>query len=333
MFDFSVFTLVIFLSTFLSNYKYEVNFFDKHHTNYLKGFSILTVLWAHLGSAYGINGIQWVAGIGVAIFLICSGYGLRESYKKSGLKNFWRKRIITVVIPYWVIYLIGAFFTSKNYNFELVKNILLFERANWYVRYIIIIYLIYWVIMKIVQRFKIENKNLYIIILIVCLLSFTIESLFFAQASAPSLKARQVVSFPLGLLMSDYYEKFYRMNTKKRVNKYFLILGCLSLLVFVFSQVNFVKNFPYLISNSISLVTVLPMSVVVIWLSLSFKKLFFNYTFDLLGKISYEIFLVQYMSRNIVQSNNPWTLYLCLFATILLSYIFNRVYRYLKLKI
>lgn len=57
-------------------------FFSRSQTGILKGVGILTVLWAHSGMNYGIGGIQWIAGIGVALFLIFSGYGLTESYKK-----------------------------------------------------------------------------------------------------------------------------------------------------------------------------------------------------------------------------------------------------------
>ena len=58
------------------------SFFSRSQTGILKGVGILTVLWAHSGMNYGIGGIQWIAGIGVALFLIFSGYGLTESYKK-----------------------------------------------------------------------------------------------------------------------------------------------------------------------------------------------------------------------------------------------------------
>lgn len=43
-----------------------------------------------------VGGIQFIGGIGVALFLICSGYGLEVSYEKNGLKDFWMKRMLGV---------------------------------------------------------------------------------------------------------------------------------------------------------------------------------------------------------------------------------------------
>lgn len=34
------------------------------------------IVWAHFGAKVGIGGIQFIAGVGVCLFLICSGYGL-----------------------------------------------------------------------------------------------------------------------------------------------------------------------------------------------------------------------------------------------------------------
>ena len=40
---------------------------DKNYTTAIKGFSILTVVWAHTGSKLGVGGIQFIAGIGVSL--------------------------------------------------------------------------------------------------------------------------------------------------------------------------------------------------------------------------------------------------------------------------
>ena len=56
-----------------------------------------------------LNVLNWGGGVGVAIFLILSGYGLTESYLSEGRidsKKFWKKRICTVMIPYWIIMVI-----------------------------------------------------------------------------------------------------------------------------------------------------------------------------------------------------------------------------------
>ena len=112
--DFGVYSLLILLCVVCSyflpkNIARIYKPFNRNFSTVLRGLAILTVVWAHAGGKdYGIEGIQWVAGIGVCIFLICSGFGLNESFKKSQLKDFWKKRIISVLIPYYIVYIIGG---------------------------------------------------------------------------------------------------------------------------------------------------------------------------------------------------------------------------------
>lgn len=42
-------------------------------------------------------------GIGVALFLILSGYGLTESYKRKGLLVFWKSKFSKIWIPYAIV--------------------------------------------------------------------------------------------------------------------------------------------------------------------------------------------------------------------------------------
>ena len=76
---------------------------DRNYTTAIKGFSILTVVWAHSGAMLSVEGIQFIAGIGVALFLMCSGYGLEISHEKKGLVGFWKKRLLGVCLPFWAM--------------------------------------------------------------------------------------------------------------------------------------------------------------------------------------------------------------------------------------
>lgn len=99
---FAILTLLIFGFYLLGFVKRPEKFqwMDRNYTTAIKGFSILTVVWAHSGARLGVGGIQFIAGIGVALFLICSGYGLEMSYQKNGLKGFWKKRLLGVCLPF-----------------------------------------------------------------------------------------------------------------------------------------------------------------------------------------------------------------------------------------
>ena len=67
---------------------------SKEQTLLLKGIAILMVILGHMSY------ITWGGAGGVTIFLILSGYGIHESFKKNGLKNYWKKKISTFAAHY-----------------------------------------------------------------------------------------------------------------------------------------------------------------------------------------------------------------------------------------
>lgn len=85
-------------------------FFEKQLTDAIKGMAILLVITMHILPMLDtilphelVRFLTPTGGIGVAIFLYLSGFGLQESYNKNGLNKYWQKRIIKVVIP-WIIF-------------------------------------------------------------------------------------------------------------------------------------------------------------------------------------------------------------------------------------
>lgn len=153
---FAFFTLVIFALYLIGFIKKpgKYGWMDKDYTTAIKGLSILTVIWSHSGARLSIGGIQFVAGIGVALFLMCSGYGLEFSYEKTGLKNFWKKRLLGVVLPFWGVELVGLLisrtFSIKTY---LLDCIFLKPATSygWFMGYIVICYLIFYLVKNLSQ--------------------------------------------------------------------------------------------------------------------------------------------------------------------------------------
>lgn len=54
-------------------------FCSKQHFQILKGIAILVVMIGHCGNNSGVTWFTPLGGIGVAIFLFCSGYGIECS--------------------------------------------------------------------------------------------------------------------------------------------------------------------------------------------------------------------------------------------------------------
>lgn len=214
---FALLTFLIFASYLLGFVKKpeKYQWMDRNYTTAIKGFSILTVVWAHSGAKLSVGGIQFIAGIGVALFLMCSGYGLEVSYEKNGLKGFWRKRLLGVCLPFWVVELVGLFatgtFTIKTYllDFCFLKPA---TSYGWFMGYIVICYLIFYAVKRMIKDSKMQMMALFGAFGI----WFVVESVFFANPDMPFLRARQMLSFPAGVLLAANKDKIERTLTKTK---------------------------------------------------------------------------------------------------------------------
>lgn len=73
------------------------------------------------------------------------------------------------------------------------------------------------------------------------------------------------------------------------------------LLFMAVTQLNVVKNLPYLVSNAMALLTCLPMAIGIMVFGKSFSGLFENKRLATIGMISYEIYLVHAFTLGIVK--------------------------------
>ena len=77
--------------------------------NFLRGYSIFTIVIMHLVGMLGISGIWEKAaafgGAGVHVFILCSGFGLYLSYlsKPLGYIAFLKKRFTRIYMPMAVL--------------------------------------------------------------------------------------------------------------------------------------------------------------------------------------------------------------------------------------
>lgn len=299
---FALLTFLILVSYLLGFIKKpeKYQWMDRNYTTAIKGFSILTVVWAHSGARLSVGGIQFIAGIGVALFLMCSGYGLEVSYEKNGLKDFWRKRLLGVCVPFWVVELAGmlatGIFSIKVYllDFCFLKPA---TGYGWFMGYIVICYLIFYAVKKLIKDSRIQILFLFGAFAI----WFVLESVFFANPDMPFLRARQMLSFPVGALLAVNKDKIERTLTK---TKNVLILtggGTVCLLFMAITQLNVVKSLPYLVSNAMALLTCLPMAVGIMVFGKSFSGIFENKVLAATGTISYEIYLVHAFTLGMIK--------------------------------
>lgn len=108
--------------------------------DFLKGFSIFTIVVMHLMSGH-IGGIISKAlsfgGAGVHVFIMCSGFGLYLSYLNRPLSygKFLRKRFLKVYVPYALIVIISAlipFYNTSPEKWEqLLSHVFLYKMFVW----------------------------------------------------------------------------------------------------------------------------------------------------------------------------------------------------------
>ncbi|MDO8453076.1 MAG: acyltransferase family protein, partial [Sulfurimonas sp.] len=79
-------------------------------TQELKGFGILSVVFAHIAYVLVSDNqflypLSIAAGTGVDLFLFMSGFGLTIGMRKKTLsaKEFYKRRLIRVFIPFWIV--------------------------------------------------------------------------------------------------------------------------------------------------------------------------------------------------------------------------------------
>lgn len=84
--------------------------------DFLRGFSIFTIVFMHLVQSYPLPGFLQKAtslgGAGVHVFILCSGFGLYLSslYKPLTYGQFLKRRFSKVYIPYLIVVIISALY-------------------------------------------------------------------------------------------------------------------------------------------------------------------------------------------------------------------------------
>lgn len=169
---------------------------SKQHFQYLKGLAILAVMTGHIGNFSGKTWFTPLGGIGVAIFLFCSGFGLMKSFQVKGLTNFWRSKLISVYLPFAAVEIIAAVIYHRNFLSVLLD--LLFVKMlhpySWYLQYLLICYALFYFVM----RFVPEKRTRYLIWGAASMCSFVFCS---------NLQGEQAISFLAGLFAAEHMKE------------------------------------------------------------------------------------------------------------------------------
>ena len=286
----------------------QQEFLTKPFTTNLKGIAILLVVISHIGDG-GFHHRVFVplGGIGVAIFLILSGYGLMESYKLKGFENYFKNRFMRLYIPYFIW--ISVYIIIMN---SLHLHIGISDIRYWFIEYVSLWYIAFYIILKYFNHYRWPLFGL------VALVSFWI---------LPCLQAQQSLSFIVGIVISEYKNEIERIGkgTLWRYVSLFIVIGAFAFLSKQLLAMNLTASTStdiLIVSNVgsddilrkfVQIFTKLPIALAII---LVFQFIFNELYFIRIGASAYELYLVHMPLYHMINVNYLNLIYFLLIISI-----------------
>lgn len=310
--------IVLFFSTLRSSFNDDT--LSSLQTNQLKGFAILLILFNHLcyyteplPSLYGI----WSeAGmVGVAIFLILSGYGLSISMQNKGIQWFFLKTVSRILIP--IIFALGLLLFLKIFLEGAEQNILLeiprilffmhsLDGKTWF-----IIFILFWYcLLYLTFKFGLSNQHRLIFLFLVSLAIISIpQTLHLAKANA--------FSFPFGCWMglnSSFIKgKINKLLQQKKLILISCLLGSVLLSAFLFNASEIFHFSAYSAILSVLILAVILSISYILYFSI-FRHIKLNLSPEVIaGTLVVSILYLNYLSMVFdLAIEEPFNIYWCL---------------------
>ena len=159
------------------------------------------VILMHSSCNFGLRIFTPLGGIGVALFLILSGYGLTESYKRKGLQFFWKSKFNKIWIPYAIVLTVCTIWSSSFKPYVIVQYCLI-DSPFWYISFLFYNYILFYVC----HKYEFLYKYRFAIFLVFALILFAFDT---------RIRAEQCLSFVTGMWISDYKKIVYKFLSNK----------------------------------------------------------------------------------------------------------------------
>lgn len=276
----------------------------------MRGVAILMIIVGHVSGTMHTAIFTPLGGTGVALFLALSGFGLNESFKRSGLKGFWKKKILRVFLPYALIVII--IYLVRGYPFDKTfwLDVLCIKTGYWFIAYLVKWYMVFYLL----TRFAIQYR-------IAAMLVVSVGILFLF----PNIEAEQAFSFFFGVLASEKIEAIHSFSSKKVIMvatiSFLLGIGCLAL-----------KQIPEVrvhqedwLMNLVQCCIKLPLAIGIMTSLIFVPMVLKSPLLKLAGLISFELYLVHFPFYLMVNGNVIYALLLIVISFVVASlfYKFN----------
>lgn len=315
---YSIITFILFVlivAIFFRKERIEQKILSIEQTQYLKGIAILLIILCHtIGQAKETTIATPLGGIGVAMFLFMSGYGLQESYKKNLLSGFWRKKILRIFVPYTIFITIKSIILSDFNLKEYLLDIFFINTSYWYIGYLIKFYIVFYISSLFNEKYKIPVLALGTILSLLLL---------------PEIEAEQSFSFILGVIASIRIKEIRSFSWKGL----YIIAG---ITIIIGISALGVKQLPVVRQNEFlfflcELLIKLPTAIGI--MVLTGKLLPKNRIIMMCGIYSLELYLIHMQTLKIIQHSTIQIYILSLLIFILTTTLFSFIFNFLSKKV
>lgn len=266
-------------------------------TNSIRGLAILMVILMHSSCNFGLRIFTPFGGIGVALFLILSGYGLTESYKRKGLQFFWKSKFNKIWIPYAIVLSVCTIWSSSFKPYVIVQYCLI-DSPFWYISFLFYNYILFYVC----HKYEFLYKYRFAIFLVFAFILFAFDT---------RIRAEQCLCFVTGMWISDYKKMVYKFLLNKNT-----VLCTIILLFGISASALFLKQLPTfrgqmehvrLFQNIIELLIKYPFAIatIVVFTTSIFDRiqrsqLIGNRFLGFCSKISLELYIIHFSLLDIL---------------------------------
>ena len=292
--------------------KRNIKFGSFYHTGVLRGIAVFLILISHIGDKSGLRFFTPLGGVGVSIFIICSGYGLYKSYLKTGFKNYFKKRFVGLLVPYWIILGLFSIANSESVGVsQILKRAALLEVPSifWYVQYVALLYIAF----HLAFRFLKGSHSIFSLFLLALIMLIVNKNLLLGEQS---------FAFFIGVLLAKYNLKDNKIKIGT-IGMVMIFVGAMSL---VLKQTELIRNANYLVVNLNGVMLKTATAVGIFLFIYPMLKFNFLRMFTIAGKYSYELYLVHIALVGMLIGNfNPLNISVFIAISILGAILLNTV--------
>ena len=311
-------------------------------TTGVKGFLAIGIIFHHLSqwvtTGEEFSNFGYMGTYIVSVFFFLSGYGLyvQNGRKENYLDNFLVKRLSKVLIPFIVISSIYLIYRRMNgqvlssvYFIDLFKKGSTVIYNGWFVDIIILMYIFFYISFTVFSNKKIAILVNTVFIIFYIVLAIKLEYGFWWYDSS--------LPFVLGLIWAKNKKYIDEILNKY----YFIILVCITGLLFTFHQYSFIlKKLNLVDSYSYVLAANIDNIIFTIFFVLTMRKIdFSNSRLLFLGKISFELYMIHGLVMSIFgkyfvtsRINDVIFTILVLIVSIFLAWLINVIIKKINIK-